>query len=507
MRVFLGIDIGTTSTIGVLIDAAGQTHALASRPVELSCPHPGWAEEDPEQWWTNVCALVPELLGQAGLPAGAVHSVGLTGMLPAVLLLDREGKPLRPSVQQSDSRCEEEVEALRAEIDEANFLARTGNGINQQLVTAKTRWLARHEPEAWAATTTVIGSYDYLLYRLSGELRADRNWALEGGLLSLQTGQLDPELLALGDLRLDQVPRLSASHELIGTISAEASRATGLSAGTPLCGGCADHIASAYAAGITRPGQVLLKFGGANDILLSAREARPDARVFLDYHLLPGHYMPNGCMATGGSALNWWIREHLEPWCPPANRPEHPHALLDAGAAETEPGADGLLVIPYFLGEKTPVHDPRTGAIVTGWSLHHRKEHFWRALLEGYACAFRHHVEVFRAIGYPCEDFVASDGGSRSDLWLQITADILGAPVRRLDGHPGSCLAAAWMSALASGATDDWEGLGSFLRHGATFSPRSHFRERYDALYLEYRGQYEALASRPATPRLDTLSA
>ena len=171
MRCVLGLDIGTTSTIGALIRLPDQMLGLASRPVALHSEHVGWAEEDPEQWWANVGEIVRELLSVSGVSPADIAAVGVAGMLPAVVLLDSDGRLLRPSIQQSDARCGAEVAELRAEIDEKAFLAKAGNGVNQQLVAAKLRWIERHEPEVFARIGTVFGSYDYVNWRLTGEAR------------------------------------------------------------------------------------------------------------------------------------------------------------------------------------------------------------------------------------------------------------------------------------------------------------------------------------------------
>ena len=186
MRCVLGLDIGTTSTIGVLIRPPDQTLALASRPVALRSDHVGWAEEDPEQWWANVGEIVRELMRSSGASPADVAVVGVTGMLPAMVLLDGAGRLLRPSIQQSDARCGAEVDELRAEVDEKAFLAKAGNGINQQLVAAKLRWIERHEPEVFARISTVFGSYDYVNWRLTAERAVEQNWALEAGFVDLE---------------------------------------------------------------------------------------------------------------------------------------------------------------------------------------------------------------------------------------------------------------------------------------------------------------------------------
>ena len=164
--VVIGLDIGTTSTIAAAVSLPDRILAVAGRPVTLSSPHAGWAEEDPAQWWDNAVAVLREVVAE--VTPGRIAGICVTGMLPAVVLLDADGKVLRPSIQQSDGRCGAEVAELAAELDEAQFLRRTGNGINQQLVAAKLRWLARHEPEVFSRIATVFGSYDYINWRLTG---------------------------------------------------------------------------------------------------------------------------------------------------------------------------------------------------------------------------------------------------------------------------------------------------------------------------------------------------
>ncbi|MBT9385917.1 FGGY-family carbohydrate kinase [Pseudooceanicola sp. CBS1P-1] len=487
MAMFLGLDIGTTSTIGMLVELPGRVKALASRPVTLHSDHPGWAEEDPEQWWANVCALVPDLLAQAG--GGRIAAVGVTGMLPAVVLLDEDDRLIRRSIQQSDGRCGAEVAEMRKQIDEAAFLHRAGNGVNQQLVGAKLRWLARHEPENHARIATVFGSYDYVNWRLTGAKRIEQNWALEAGVVDVASGTVDPELAAMTGVPFAALPPRSRSTEVIGHVTAEAALQTGLAEGTPVIGGAADMIASAYGAGIRSAGDVLLKFGGAVDILTATERVAPDARLYLDDHLVPGLMMPNGCMSTGGSVLNWFVATFCKGIEAPGG---NLHGWLDARAAKRPAGADDLLVLPYFLGEKTPIHDPAARGVIEGLTLSHDLGHLWRAVLESYAFALRHHVEVLRDMGHPATRFVVSDGGAASDVWMQIVADVLQAPVQRLQGHPGSALGVALTAAVAVGQAD-WDAVTGFVKTGAVIAPDPSLAARYDRAYARFHDLYARL--------------
>jgi xylulokinase len=499
MALMLGIDIGTTSTIGILIDDEGRTLALAQRPTLLFSERPGWAEEDPGQWWDNACAIVGEILAKAGQSATDIAAVGVTGMLPAVVLLDADGRLLRRSIQQSDARTGAEVAELAAALDEAAFVRRTGNGINQQLVAPRLRWLKRHEPEVFGNIATVLGSYDYINWRLTGTRVIERNWALEAGFLDLASGRIDPELVGLGHIDPEHLPPVQPSHEVIGEVTRATAAATGLAAGTPVVAGCADHVASAFVAGIRRDGDLLLKFGGAGDILLATDRPKPDPRLFLDHHLVPGLFMPNGCMACSGAVLNWIVRE-LAGGLEDTTSGETPHARLDRLAADVPPGAEGLILLPYFLGEKTPIHDPYARGTLVGLGLHHSIGHIWRAALEAVAFGFRHHVEVLEELGQSVRRVVASDGGAASRVWMQIAADVLGRPVELLAGHPGSCLGAAYLAGVAVGAFPGWDEIARYVRPAGVAAPDPANADRYARHYALYRELYERLA--PLYPRL-----
>ncbi len=497
MALTIGIDIGTTSTIGILIDTEGRALALAERPTELFSEHQGWAEEDPEQWWANACAVVGELLARSKVKKNEIAAVGVTGMLPAVVLLDADGRLLRRSIQQSDGRTGREVAELAGEIDPAAFVQRTGNGINQQLVAAKLRWLERHEPEVFGRIATVFGSYDYINWRLTGVRALEHNWALESGFFGLASGAIDPELVALGHIEAHLLPPVRRSHEVIGEVTPAAAAATGLAAGTPVVAGCADHVVSAYVAGIREEGDVLLKFGGAGDILLATGRPRPDPRLFLDHHIVPGLFMPNGCMACSGALLNWIVRTlgGAE-----AAAGETPHQHLDRLAAQLPPGADGLVLLPYFLGEKTPIHDPYARGTLIGLGLHHTLAHIWRAALEGVVFGFRHHLEVFEELGTPARRLIASDGGARSRIWMQIAADALGQPIELLEGHPGSCLGAAYVAAVGVGALGDFDQITRFVRPAATVAPEPSRAAAYAHAFGLFRDAYQRL--KPLYPNL-----
>lgn len=484
----VGLDIGTTSTIGLLARLPDKVAAVASRSVILSSPHVGWAEEDPAEWWRNSCEVLREILAISPEAPGNLAGICVTGMLPAVVLLDADGHVLRPSIQQSDGRCAREIAEIATEISEESFIGRTGNGINQQLVAAKLRWIQRHEPDVFHRIATVFGSYDYVNWKLTGKRAVEHNWALEAGFIDLADNRIADDLVALAHIPRSAIPDKYESHAQLGAVTPEAAAATGLPEGLPVFGGAADHIASAFAAGLVAPGDVLLKFGGAGDIIAVSDTVKPDPRLFLDYHLVPGLYAPNGCMAASGSALNW-----LGALLRPGAGAERPHRELDALAAQIPAGSDGLLCLPYFLGEKTPIHDPLARGTFTGVSLNHGPGHFWRSLLEAVAYAFRHHLDVMAEIGHRTERIFCSDGGSQSRVWMQIMADVAGRPVHTLRDHHGSSVGAAWVAAIGSGQDVRWEDIGKLVGYGEVFEPIPENAAVYDIGYRDFRALYETL--------------
>jgi xylulokinase len=503
MALLLGLDIGTTSTIGIVIDDQGVTLAVESRPVTFHSDRANWAEEDPEEWWRNVGDICRVLVARIG-DAGSIAAIGVTGMLPAIILLDGHGRLLRRSIQQNDARATAELEHYRDTMEESSFLGLTGTGYSQQLVGPKLMWLRVHEPDLFAQARHVLGASDYITYRLSGGLQVEHNWALESGFVNIASGAYDDRLIDLAGLDRTLLPAVRKSHEIVGGITAEAARHTGLRVGTPIVAGCADHVASAFVCGAARNGDLVIKFGGAGDILLSSDQPLADPRLFIDHHIVPGLYFPNGCMAASGTFLNWIVRNWAGGEVGAARAAGLSiHQWLDRKAAGVPPDSD-LLFLPYVLGEKTPLMDPHARGTLVGLGLHHDLRHVWRAALEGVIFGFRHHVDVFAERGLSVRQIFAADGGAASDLWLQIAADALQRPVTRIDRHPGSSLGAAFVAGMGTGVLNDWSDIGRYVAPGREFLPDLKAGIALDHKYGLWRETYDRL--RTMFPHLGHMS-
>ncbi|MFN8518834.1 MAG: FGGY-family carbohydrate kinase [Chloroflexota bacterium] len=282
--------------------------------------------------------------------------------------------------------------------------------------------------------------------------------------------------------------------EVVGEVTAESARATGLRPGTPVVAGSADHVASAFSAGVIEPGDLLVKLGGSGDILYCTDRPIVDRRLFLDYHLSDDRFLPNGCMAASGSLLVWF-RNHLAPGTSFAD--------LDREAAAVAPGAEGLVALPYFLGEKTPLFDPFARGTVVGLTLSHGRGHLFRAFLEGISFAFRHHLEVLRELGTIPARARCTNGGADSRLWKQVTADVLGLPLEQVADHPGSSLGAAFVAGKGVGVFGEWSEMLRFVRVASVTEPDPRVRALYDEQYEVFRTVYERLHD--VYPRLSGL--
>jgi len=470
----IGIDIGTTGTKTVLFDTTSGIVAQASRETTLYSPSPGFAEADTDQWYAGAVESIREVLSTSGISGDSVAAVAVSGMVPAVVAVDASGKPLRRAILQNDARAHREVGELATALDGVDLVAMTGSALTQQSVAPTTVWLRTHEPDVYDRTAHYVGSYDWVLTALGAEVHVEQNWALESGLFTID-GDVADAVIAAAGLDAATVGPVHRPGTRVGELSREAAEQTGLPAGTALIVGGADHVLSAFAAGVNKPGDALVKLGGAGDILVASDTRVVDERLYLDAHPVPGHWLPNGCMATSGSLIRWF------------------QALIggdDLTVLDDEATASGpaeVLCLPYFLGEKSPIHDPDLRGVFAGMHLGHTRADLYRSVLEAIAFGFRHHVDVFTDIGIRPNRVMITNGGSKSTLWKQIHADVLGIELRPVRGHPGASLGAAVIAAIGVGALDDWSDAARFVSLDPPVVPDPARRAAYDDAYPMWR--------------------
>jgi xylulokinase len=483
IRYLVGIDIGTTAVKVILLDVVNNTIvSVESASHDLSSPLPGWAEENPADWWKNVGKTVKTCLSENSIDPALIAGVGVSGMVPAFILLDQSGELLRPSIQQSDARTSKEIQFLQNQVDGDEFSAITGCALNQQMVGPKILWMKSNEPGILEKTKHILGSYDYIVYKLTGEFSLERNWALESGLYDIQKRSWSNDLLNLVGLCEDLLPVVHDPSDVVGVITPEAAAQTGLRVGTPVVAGTADHVSSAFMAGIQKEGDLLVKFGGAGDILYSTDTLVTNPRLFIDYHLIPGKYLINGCMASSGSVLKWYAKEILNQ--------KLDFKTLDREAERIPAGSEGIILLPYFIGEKTPIFDPLARGVFFGLTIHHTRYHLYRAIMEAVGYGFLHHIETLREIGCTPQNVIATNGGAVSRVWGGIVCNIIGLPIHYLDQNPGSSLGAAFVAGMGTGCFRDWSEVFKFIKISNRVTPDPEIHQRYLKLFEIYRSLY-----------------
>ena len=444
----LGIDIGTFESKGVLADHDGQIIAQAARPHEMIVPRPGWAEHRPnEDWWGDTVALCKLLLEQSGVVAEEIKAVAISAIGPCMLPVDANGAPLMNGVLYGvDTRAAKEITELTDRIGADEILSRCGNALTSQSVGPKILWLKRNHPDIYAKTAKILTSTSFITARLTGEYVIDHYTAANFSPL-YDVERLDwTDDLADDILPLDKLPRLMWSTEIAGHVTAQAAAETGLAPGTPVTCGTIDAAAEAVSVGARNPGDMMMMYGSTIFIIQVTDRPVRDPRLWYAPWLYPGQHASMAGLATSGT-LTHWFRDQFARDLPR----DQAFATLAAEAAASPPGAKGLLMLPYFSGERTPLHDPDARGTFFGLNLTHTRGDMYRALIEGIAMGTAHVIEVCREVGAAPMRVLAVGGGTKNQLWLQATSDFGAVPQVISKISTGASYGNAFLAACAIG--------------------------------------------------------
>ncbi|MEO1312797.1 MAG: FGGY-family carbohydrate kinase [Pseudomonadota bacterium] len=448
MSYTMGIDIGTYQSKGVLVDSAGVVVAQSARDHKMLVPQPGWAEHRPDaDWWDDLIAITQALLAESGVDKAEVKALATSAIGPCMLPVDAAGAPLMNAVLYGvDTRAEAEVAELTDRIGAEVILERCGNALTSQSVGPKILWLKRNRPEVFAETAKIMTSTSYLVHRLTGEYVIDHYTAANFSPL-YDVERLEwVEDLANDICPLDWLPRLAWSHEIAGHLTADAAAQTGLAEGTPVTTGTIDAAAEALSVGVGAPGDMMMMYGSTIFIIALTGARVRDGRLWYAPWMFPDQHASMAGCATSGTLTHWFRDQFAQDLDPAEAFP----AL--AAEAETSPlGARGLLVLPYFSGERTPIHDPQAKGAVFGLNLTHTRGDIYRALIEGIAFGTNHIIETFAEAGERPGRVMAVGGGVKNRLWLQATSDISGLDQVVRERTVGASYGDAFLAAVALG--------------------------------------------------------
>jgi xylulokinase len=473
MSVFFGIDVGTSATKGVAIDADGGVLARAEAEYPLSTPRAGWSEQNPEDWWQATDKVLKQLTEEAGDPEG----IGLSGQMHGLVALDSSDKVLRPAILWNDQRTQAECEEIERTVGLQKLIELTGNRALTGFTAPKLVWLKHNEPDVYEKIARIALPKDYVRLRLTGEHATDASDASGTLLLDVANRAWSQEVLEALEIDPAWLPKVLESPETSGATKD----------GTPVAAGAGDQAAGALGVGVDKPGPVSVALGTSGVVFAALNEfaADPEARVHAFCHAVPGAWHAMGVMLSAAGSLTW-LRNATDP-------NTNFDALLKA-AEDWPPGTEGLIFLPYLAGERTPHADPDARGAFTGLSIRHDRGALTRAVLEGVAYGLRDSLDLIAELGERPELGRISGGGARSDLWTKIIASVLELPLERVAVDEGAAFGAAILGGVAAGLWPDVrDAVSATVRPTRTIEPVAEWIETYAEGRERYRALYPAL--------------
>jgi len=493
MAYFLGIDIGTYETKGCLIDDKFRIVKTAVRQHTLSTPHPGWAEHDADEiWWRDFVAIARDLLSK--VEKGQLAAVGCSAIAPTMLPVDQSGRPLRPAILYGiDTRAYREIEELTEILGIEWIQKHCWNLLSSQAVGPKILWFKKNEPALYKNTWKIMTATSYLVFKLTGKVVIDFYTASSfTPLLDLNRLCWNKDLAQLL-VSPDQLPDLKWTTEVAGVVTKESSAETGIPAGTPVIVGTADAAAEFVSTGAGQPGDTMIMLGSTVFFIEQTEQPLVSKTMWSSVFLHPNTYCIAGGMATGG-ALTRWFRDHfaVEELREEATSKTSAYEILWKRASQVPPGSSGVLVLPYFSGERTPINDPRARGVIAGLTIAHGKYHLYRALLEGVAFGIRHNIEHLEQAQKVSQIFMVG-GGVKNGLWLEIISSTLNKPILIPPITIGASYGDALLAAISQRAITVGEIKSLFNESYKIVYPNKNWFEIYNQYYVIYHNLWSCI--------------
>jgi len=491
----LGIDVGTYSSKGVLVTTEGEVAAEHIAPHGLSMPRPGFFEHDADGvWWHDLVAIVRCLLAKSGINPRQILAVGTSAIGPCVLPISAAGRPLRPGILYGiDTRSAAEIAHLEQVLGKQNIFHRSAANLDSQAAGPKILWIRNNEPEIYAKTRWFLTGQAYLVYKLTGVPSIDIYSACcYAPLFDIYNFGWYPDV-AEHIAPLSRLPQACWSCEIIGGVTAAAAAETGLAPGTRVIAGTIDAAAEAVSAGVARFGDMMLMFGSSIFFIMKTAELSKTRRFWSANFLEKNTYAFMGGMSTAGSLTTWFRDQFAQAEVAREQAGgENAYAVLAAEAAGSPAGAGGLVALPYFAGERTPLHDPKARGVLFGLNLKHTRGDVYRAILESVGFGICHNLAAMRAEGLNPERIIAVGGGTRNDLWMQLVADIAAVELAIPQQLIGASYGDAFMAGVGIGLFRDLTEISRWVKTKKVVSPDRAAHEQYALNYKVFRALYES---------------
>lgn len=492
----LGIDIGTSACKAALFDRKGQVLAAANGEYPVYYPEEGWAEQNPEEWWSAVCEAVRQVIRKAGIQPEEIAGVGIDGQSWSAIAIDKGGKVLTNTPIWMDTRAQSICDRLNEEIGEDEIFRIAGNSLQPSYTTAKILWYKENLPEVYCKIYKILQSNSYIAFKLTGQISQDLSQGYGLHCFDMRTGQWDEEMCRKMGIPRDFLPEIVPSDRIIGTVTKKTAEESGLAEGTPVAAGGLDAACGTLGAGVIHSGETQEQGGQAGGMSICIEKYQADPRLILGFHVIPGKWLLQGGTTGGGGVMRWFEREFAD--YERLMREQTGISSLDQLneiAEKVKPGCDGLVFLPYMAGERSPIWNPYAKGVFYGLDFSKTKGHMVRACMEGVAFSLRHNLETAEEAGAKAEILRAMGGSANSLLWTQIKSDVTGKTMAVPASDTATTLGAALLAGVGTGFYKDYEeAVAETVKVTRKHQPDPEKKAVYDKNYETYLELYRSLS-------------
>lgn len=491
----LGIDIGTSACKIAIFDKMGKVMATANGAYKVYYPKPGYAEQNPEEWWSAVCGTIKDALQKGNILPEEIAGIGIDGQSWSAIAVDKEGNVLTNTPIWMDTRAKDICDELTEKIGAEAIFDLSGNSLQPSYTTAKIIWYQRNMPEIYKKTDKILQSNSYIAYKLTGNMTQDVSQGYGLHCFDMRTGTWNAQMCEKLGIPMRLLPDIYACHDVVGTVTERAAEESGLAVGTPVVAGGLDAACGTLGAGVIHSGETQEQGGQAGGMSICMDTYKADPRLILGYHVVPGCWLLQGGTTGGGGVMRWLEQEFADFEREEGKRTGKSSLQLFNEAAEKVPaGSDGMIFLPYMSGERSPIWDPDAKGVFYGLDFSKTKGHFIRAAMEGVALSLKHNLEIAMEAGAEVQELRAMGGSANSLLWTQIKADVTGKPIVVPSSDTATTLGAVILAGVGVGMYQDFEEAVRLTVEQKRFhEPRTENANVYEKNYQIYLELYHNL--------------
>lgn len=487
---FIGIDLGTSSVKTILMDEEGKIIASKSKEYPIYYPQSGWAEQNPEEWWVATKDALKELVVESKVDSNDIKSIGLSGQMHGLVLLDKENKVLHPAILWCDQRTEAECEEITILLGQEKLSQYTANKALPGFTAPKILWVKKHKPDIYAKVKHILLPKDYIRLKLTGEYATDVSDASGMLLLDVSKRTWSTEMLEALNVDIEHLPKCYESSEITGYLTEQVADYTGLSKKVCVVAGGGDNACGAVGTGIVNEGNILVSVGTSGVVFASQDSFSVDKENRLhSFCHANGLWHVMGVMLNAASCMKWWVDRISD-----GVNVDQTYSILFKEAEQSKPGSNGLVFLPYMMGERTPYTDPYAKGCFIGLDMTQSRGDMTRAILEGVTFGLKDSLEIIKDLNIPIKKIRLVGGGASTKLWQQILADIFNIEVELINETEGPAYGAAILAAVGAGLFKDVnEACSKLIKVSGSLKPNAYVQEQYSKSYSIYRSLYPTL--------------